>query len=186
MKLYIKYMVSFRCKMLVQEKLRKLGIPYVSVELGEVEVSENISTEKLYQFKSALLTLGLELIEDKKAILIEKIKNVIVQMVHYSDEVPDTNNSDFLSEKLNHNYRHLAKIFSEVTGDTIEHYIIAQKIEKIKEFLSYNELNLTEISYRLNYSSVAHLSYQFKKFTGLTPTLFKSLNSNHRTALENV
>ena len=170
--------------MLVQEKLCKLGIAYENVELGQVEILENISTEKLYQFKSALLLLGLELIEDKKAILIEKIKNVIVQMVHYSDEVPDTKNSDFLSEKLNQNYRHLAKIFSEVTGNTIEHYIIAQKIEKIKEFLSYDELNLTEISYRLNYSSVAHLSYQFKKYTGLTPSVFKSLNCDNRVALE--
>jgi len=186
MTLYIKNMVSNRCKIVVREKLDKLGIVYTGLELGQVQIPETTSTDQINQFKSALSIAGLELIEDKKIILIEKIKHVIVQMIHYSEEIPDTKNSDFLSEQLGHNYRYLAKMFSEVTGTTIEHYIISQKIEKIKEFLSYDELTLTQISYRMNYSSVAHLSYQFKKFTGVSPSIFKMSWQNHRIALDNV
>ena len=179
-------MVSIRCKLLVKSELDKLGLHYLKVELGEVNVKENLTEEQRNQLKAELLKSGLELMDDKKAILIEKIKNLIVEMVHYSEEVPKTNFSDFLSEKLNHDYTYLANLFSEVTGITIEQYMIAHKIERVKELLIYDELTLTEISYRLNYSSVAHLSNQFKKVTGLTPTFFKNLKHKKRNTLENV
>jgi len=130
--------------------------------------------------------MGLELMDDKRAILIEKIKGVIVEMVHYMDEPVKVNFSDYLSEKLDHDYTYLANMFSEVTGITIEHFVIAHKIERAKELLIYDELNLTEIAYKLNYSSVAHLSTQFKKVTGLTPTFFKQLKSKKRSTLESL
>ncbi len=186
MKLFIKYMVSLRCKMVVKLELNKLGLHYTKVELGEVEVMENITAEQHNQLKNGLLQSGLELMDNQKSILIEKIKNTIVEMVHYSEEMPKINFSDYISEKLNHEYTYLANLFSEVTGVTIEHYIIAHKIERVKELLLYNELNLTEISYKLNYSSVAHLSNQFKKITGLTPTFFKNLKNKRLTALNDV
>ena len=179
-------MVSIRCKMVVKSELDKLGLHYLKVELGEVNVKENLTDEQLNQLKTELLKSGLELMDDKKAILIERIKNVIIEMVHYDEEVPKVNFSDFLSEKLNHDYTYLANLFSEVTGITIEQYMIAHKIERVKELLIYDELTLTEISYRLNYSSVAHLSNQFKKVTGLTPTFFKNLKHKKRNTLENV
>jgi AraC-like DNA-binding protein len=179
-------MVSIRCKMIVQQKLNKLGLHYCTVDLGEVDVKENITSKQREQLRILLLKSGLELMDDKKAVLIERIKNVIVEMVHYSQEVPKVKNSDYISEKLNHDYTYLANLFSEATGITIEQYIIAHKIERVKEFLLYDELNLTEISYKLNYSSVAHLSHQFKKVTGLTPTFYKHLKNKKRTALENV
>ncbi|MFA5329790.1 MAG: AraC family transcriptional regulator [Prolixibacteraceae bacterium] len=177
MKLFIKYMVSIRCKMAVKSALDKLGIHHVKVELGEVEIMENITDEQRDQLKANLLKSGLELMDDQKAILIEKIKNVIIEMIHYSDELPKINFSTHISEKLGHDYTYLANLFSEVTGLTIEHYIIAHKIERAKELLLYDDLNLTEISYRLKYSSVAHLSSQFKKVTGLTPTYFRELKN---------
>jgi AraC-like DNA-binding protein len=186
MKLYIKYMVSIRCKMLVKSELDKLGLHYGVIELGEVQTIEDATPAQLDQLKSALLKSGLELMDDKKAILIEKIKTVIIEMVHYEDELPKTKHSDYISAKLSHDYTYLANLFSEATGITIEHYIIVHKIEKVKELLLYDELNLTQISYKLNYSSVAHLSSQFKKITGLTPTFFKELKQKRRTTLENV
>lgn len=185
-KLYIKYMVSIRCKMMVKSEMEKLGLRYVVVDLGDVEVIGGITPEQRDQLKIALLKSGLELMDDQRAMLIEKIKNVIVELVHYTDEVPKTNFSDFLSEKLDYDYTYLANIFSEVTGTTIEKYIIAHKIERVKELLLYDELNLSEISYKLNYSSVAHLSNQFKKVTGLTPTFFKRLKRKRRNTLDNV
>jgi AraC-like DNA-binding protein len=186
MKLYIKYMVSIRCKMVVKSELEKLGLHYMVVDLGHVEIREDMTAGQREHLKIALLKSGLELMDDKKAMLIEKIKNVIVEMVHYTDEVPNVNFSDYLSEKLNYDYTYLANLFSEVTGITIEHFIIAHKIERVKELLLYDELNLTQISYKLNYSSVAHLSNQFKKVTGLTPTFFKKLKEKKLTALEDV
>lgn len=177
MKLFIKYMVSVRCKMAVKSALDKLGIHHVKVELGEVEIMEELSDEQRDQLKSMLLKSGLELMDDQKAILIEKIKNVIIEMIHFTDELPKVNFSTYISEKLGHDYTYLANLFSEVTGLTIEHYIIAHKIERAKELLLYDDLNLTEISYRLKYSSVAHLSSQFKKVTGLTPTYFRVLKN---------
>lgn len=186
MKLFIKYMVSIRCKMVVKAELEKLGLDHGVVDLGEVEVKGHLSDEQRERLRKALLVSGLELMDDKKAILIEKIKSVIVEMVHYMDEAPRTKNSDYISEKLHHDYTYLANLFSEATGITVEQYIIAHKIERVKELLLYDELTLTEISYRLNYSSVAHLSAQFKKVTGLTPTFFKNLKKKRRIPLEDV
>jgi AraC-like DNA-binding protein len=179
-------MVSIRCKMVVKAELQKLGLHYIMVELGEAEIKEDITDEQREQLKTGLLRSGLELMEDKKAMLIEKIKNVVIEMVHYADELPKIKNSEYISEKLHHDYTYLANLFSESTGTTIEHFIIIHKIEKVKELLLYDELNLTEISYKLNYSSVAHLSNQFKKVTGLTPTYFKKLKDKKRITLENV
>src|ERR1044072_1773745 len=166
--------------MVVKEELKKLGLHYTSVELGEIEIMEDISVEQHDQFKVALLRSGLELMDDKKSILIQKIKNVIVELVHYSEEPLTINFSDYLSEKLNHNYTYLANLFSEVQGITIEKFMIAHKIERVKELLVYDELNLTQIAYQLHYSSVAHLSAQFKKVTGLTPSHFKQLKEKRR------
>ncbi|WP_396168598.1 helix-turn-helix domain-containing protein [Flavobacterium sp.] len=186
MVLYIKYMVSLRCKMLVKEELKKLGLHYVIVDLGMVEILEDISAEKFQDLKNNLALSGLELLDDKKSVLIEKIKNVIIEMVHYTDEIPKVNYSDYIAEKLHHDYTYLSNIFSEVKGTTIQQYIIVHKIERVKELLLYGELNLTEISYMLNYSSVAHLSNQFKKITGLSPTFFKKLKQKRHQNLENI
>lgn len=177
MKLFIKYMVSDRCKLTVKSALDKLGIHHVKVELGEVEIMENITEEECDQLKNTLLKSGLELMDDHNAILIEKIKNAIIEKIHLSNELSKINFSTYISKKLEHDYTYLANLFSEVTGLTIEHYIIMHKIERAKELLLYDDLNLTEISYRLNYSSVAHLSNQFKKVTGLTPTYFRELKN---------
>lgn len=168
-------MVSLRCKMLVKEELKKLGIGYATVELGTVQMLQVISKEKREALKQNLLKSGLELLDNKKSILIENIKDVIIEMIHYADELPDINYSDYISEKLQQDYTHLSNTFSEVQGITIQHYIIIHKIEKVKELLLYDELNLTEIAYKLQYSSVAHLSNQFKKITGLSPSFFKNL-----------
>lgn len=175
-----------RCKMAVKAELDKLGLHYTKVELGEVEIMEDITEEQQNQLKLGLLQSGLELMDDQKSILIERIKNTIIEMVHYNEELPKINFSDYLSDHLRHDYTYLANLFSEVTGVTIEHFIIAHKIERVKELLLYNELNLTEISYKLNYSSVAHLSNQFKKVTGLTPTFFKHLKNKRLTTLNDV
>lgn len=177
MKIFIKNMVSLRCKMVVKLELEKLGIPYTAIELGEVDVKGNVSREVREELNTALLNSDLELLENKKSILIEKIKNIIIEMIHYSDEPPKTNFSDFLSSKLNYDYNYLSNLFSEVKGTTIAHFIIAHKIERAKELLVYDELTLTEIAQKLHYSSVAHLSNQFKKVTGLTPSFFKHLKS---------
>ena len=186
MKLYIKYMVSHRCKMVVKEALNKLGLQYINIDLGVVESIDDINDKILEQLKANLLLSGLELLDDKKAILIEKVKNVITEMVHYTDKLPTVNYSDYISEKLGYDYTYLSNIFSEVKGITIQQYIINHKIERVKELLLYDELNLTEISYKLNYSSVAHLSHQFKKVTGLTPSYFKRLKLKRKGLLENV
>ncbi|MES1219553.1 MAG: AraC family transcriptional regulator [Bacteroidota bacterium] len=179
-------MVSNRCKLAVKEELRKLGLHFIVVDLGEVEVMENISAEKREQLKTSLHEIGLELMDDKRAVLIEKIKNVIVEMVHHSDEEMTTNFSDFLSKKLNHDYTYLANLFSEVQGTTIEQFIISHKVERIKELIIYDELNITEIAWKMNYSSVAHLSNQFKKATGLSPTHFKQLKDKRRSPIEEI
>ena len=172
--------------MVVKAELEKLGLHYIVVELGEAEIMESISEEQHDQFKEALLKSGLELLDDKKSVLIQKIKNVIIELIHYSEEPLAINFSDHLSQKLNHNYTYLANLFSEVQGTTIEKFIIAHKIERVKELLVYNELNLTEIAYLMHYSSVAHLSAQFKKITGLTPSHFKQLREKRLTMLENL
>jgi len=186
LKLYIKYMVSNRCKIAVKEELKKLGLHFMVVDLGEVEIMENISPQMREQVKIALLESGFELMDDKRSVLIEKIKNTVIEMVHHSDEVIKTNFSNYLSEKLNHDYTYLANLFSEVQGSTIEQFIISHKIERIKELLIYGEQNITEIAWRMNYSSVAHLSNQFKKVTGLSPSHFKALKDKRRSPLEDV
>ena len=174
-KLFIKYMVSLRCKMMVKDELEKLGLHHAVVDLGTVEILEDVTTEQRVQLKENLMKSGLELLDNKKSVLIEKIKNIIIEMIHYSDELPKMNYSDYISEKLGYDYTYLANIFSEVKGMTIQQFIIIHKIERVKELLIYDELNLTEISYKLHYSSVAHLSNQFKKITGLTPTFYRQL-----------
>lgn len=185
-KLFIKYMVSIRCKLVVKSELDKLGLHYTKLNLGEVDVVEDITAEQYHQLKNALSKSGLELMDDKRAILIERIKNIIIEMIHYADEPHPKSISDFISNQLNKDYNYLSNLFSEVTGSTIEHFVISHKIERVKELLMYDKLNLTEISYRLNYSSVAHLSSQFKKITGLTPTFFKELKYKRLSAPENV
>jgi AraC-like DNA-binding protein len=179
-------MVSTRCKMAVKEELKKLGLHFIVVDLGEVEIMETISAEQTSQLKTALLASGLELMDDKRAVLIEKIQNVITQMVHHSDDLPKVNYSDFISEKLNYDYTYLSNLFSEVKGITIQQFIIIHKIERAKELLCYEELSLTEISYKLHYSSVAHLSNQFKKVTGLTPSHYKQLKDKMRSPIEDI
>ncbi len=181
-------MVSIRCKTIIKTELERLGLHYSTVELGEADIEENITKEQYDQLNNALKKLGLELMDDKKSMLIEKIKNVIVELIHYSDndEELKMNFSDYLSERLQYNYTYLANLFSEVQGTTIEHYIIYHKIERVKELLVYDELTLTQIAYKLNYSSVAHLSNQFKKVTGLTASHFKKLRDKRRKALEDV
>jgi AraC-like DNA-binding protein len=179
-------MVSARCKMAVKEVLKSLDLHFVLVDLGEVDVMESLSTEQRGKLKTALLAEGFELMDDKRAVLIERIKNAIVEMVHHTDELIKTNFSDFLSAKLNHDYTYLANLFSEVQGTTIEQYIIAHKVERIKEFIIYDELNITEIAYKMNYSSVAHLSNQFKKVTGLSPSHFKKLKDKRRSPIEDI
>jgi len=179
-------MVCIRCKMVVKEELTKLGLHFTTVELGEAEIMGKMSEEQHGQFKVALLRSGLELMDDKKSVLIQKIKNVIIELAHYSEEPLTVNLSEFLSEKLHHDYTYLANLFSEVQGTTIEKFFIAHKIERVKELLVYDELNLTEIAYQMHYSSVAHLSAQFKKVTGLTPSHFKQLKDKRRSMLDDV
>lgn len=179
-------MVSLRCKMVVHEELNNLGIKHAVVDLGIVEVMNDMTKQQREILKENLLKYGLELLDDKKSILIEKIKNVITEMIHYSDELPKENFSDYISEKLGYDYTYLANTFSEVKGITIQHFIIVNKIEKVKELLLYDELNLTEISYKLNYSSVAHLSNQFKKITGLSPSFYKQLKQKRTRNLEDI
>ena len=186
MKLYIKYMVSLRCKIIVKVCLEKLGIHAINIDLGLVEVHENISTAQSDQLKKKLRPFGLELMDDQKSILIDRVKNVIIEMIHYCDELPKVNYSDYISEKLNYDYTYLSNVFSEVKGTTIQHFIIIHKVEKIKELLLYNQLNLSEISYKLHYSSVAHLSNQFKKITGLSPSFFKKMGNKRAGNLEDL
>lgn len=179
-------MVSNRCKIAVKEVLRKMELHFVVVDLGEVEIMEDLTGDNHAQLKAALLDEGFELMDDKRAILIEKIKTVITEMVHNSDEEVNMNYSDYIVGKLNYDYNYLSSLFSELKGITIQQFIIVHKIERAKELLLYGELNLTQISYKLHYSSVGHLSNQFKKVTGLSPTAFKQLKHNSRRAIEDV
>ena len=179
-------MVSNRCKMAVKEELRNLGLHFIVVDLGEVEIMENISMDQREILKAKLLQSGLELMDDKKAMLIEKIKTVIIEMVHHSNEIIKVNFSDYLSEKMNHDYTYLSNLFSEVQGTTIEQFIISHKTERIKELIIYGEHNITEIAWKMGYSSVAHLSSQFKKVTGLSPSHFKQMKDKRRSPIEEI
>lgn len=186
MKLYVKYMVSRRCKMMVDNELKKLGITAVVVGLGEVEVLDDLTPEQKVELKKNLLESGLELLDDKKMILIDRVKTIIVEMIHYSEELPLVNYSDYISDRMHLEYNYLSDTFSVVTGITIQQFIINHKIEKAKELILYDELNITEISQKLHYSSVAHLSNQFKKVTGLTPSFFKQIKSKRQGNLEDL
>lgn len=186
MKIYIKYMVSLRCKLMVKEILVKNHIKFTLVDLGVVELYEELSDKKREKLRVALGRCGFELLDDKKSILIEKIKNVIIEMIHYSDDVPKQNYSDYISEKLHYDYTYLSNVFSEVKGITVQQYIIVHKIERVKELLLYDELNLTEISRKMHYSSVSHLSTQFKKITGLSPSYYKLLKQKRTGSLESL
>ncbi len=179
-------MVSLRCKMVVRQELQKLGLHYVNVDLGTVEILEKITDLQKEQLHKNLKVFGLELLDDKRKIIIERIKSVIIEMIHYSEEMPKVNYSDYISEKLGYDYTYLANTFTEVKGITIQQYIILHKIERVKELLLYDEVNLTEISYMLHYSSVSHLSNQFKKVTGLTPSFFKKLKEKRKGNLEDL
>jgi AraC-like DNA-binding protein len=179
MKIHIKYMISSRCKILVRDVLNEMGLHFVMVELGEVEIMEIISNAQREYLRSELQDAGLELMEDKRAILLEKIKYTILDVVHNREEDKRINFSHYLSEKLGYDYTYLASIFSEASETTIEQYMIAQKVEHIKELLTYDELSIAEIGWKMNYSSAAHLSNQFKKVTGLSPTHFKNLKNEN-------
>ena len=179
-------MVSHRCKMMVKEELKKMGIQYVIVNLGMVEILEDITLKQREDLKRCLKKSGLELLDDKRSILVEKIKVVIIEMIHYSEEEPKMNYSDYISEKLGYDYTYLANVFSEVKGITIQQFIILNKIERVKELILYDELTLSEIAFRLHYSSAAHLSNQFKKVTGLRPIYFKEIASKRRRNLEDL
>ena len=177
-------MVCSRCKMVVKDELIKFGLHPVNVELGEVIVSEELSASQKKQLNKALLSFGFVLIDDKRSRMIEKIKNAIIELVHNTEKKIKTNLSEHISRQLNQDYNYLSNLFSEVEGTTIEQYFIAQKIEKVKELLVYDELSLSEIAILMNYSSVSHLSKQFKKVTGFTPTYYKQLKERKRIPLE--
>jgi AraC-like DNA-binding protein len=172
--------------MIVKSEFEKLGLHYIMVELGEAEIMEYLSEEQQNQLNINLKKSGFEIMDDTRSILVEKIKNSIIELVHYSDKQLKINLSDYLSEKLDYNYTYLANLFSENQGTSIEHFSLAHKIERVKELLVYDELNITEIAYKLHYSSVSHLSNQFKKMTGLTPSHYKRLKNKRRKPLENV
>ena len=186
MKIFIKHMISTPCKIFVKDELNKLGIRYNSVELGEVEVNGQLSSVQREALGNSLNKYGFELMIDKRIILVEKIKGIIIEMVYYTDERLSTKYSYTLSEKLGFNYTYLAGIFSENMGITIEKYMILLKVERIKELIMFGELNMTEIAWKLNYSSIAHLSFQFKKVTGLTPSQFRQSNNNRRISIEEI
>lgn len=185
--LFIKNMVCNRCIMAVQNELNKLGLEAKDVKLGEATLEKKeLTPEQKKKLSKALIPLGFEVIDDKKSRIIEQIKNIIIDLVHQQDNDIKTNLSEVLSTKLHHDYNYLSNLFSEVEGTTIEKYFIAQKIEKVKELLVYDELSLSEIAFRLNYSSVAYLSNQFKKVTGLTPSHFKQIRADKRRPLDKV
>jgi AraC-like DNA-binding protein len=179
-------MVSLRCKMVVRQELEKLGLKYNSIDLGTAELMQDMTDEQHDALKTNLKMSGLELLDDKKSILVEKTKGAIVDMIHYTDEIPKENYSDYISKKLNYDYTYLSNLFTEVTGTTIQQFIILHKIERVKELLLYEELNIAEISYKLHYSSAAHLSAQFKKVTGLSPSYFKKLKQKRKGNLEDL
>lgn len=185
-KLYIKNMVCDRCKMVVKSELDKLGIRVLNVNLGEVTLVSPLSSEQKILVEKTLHPLGFEVIDDKKSRLIEQVKTYVIELVHYNNNDLKVNLSDYLSEKLHLDYNYISNLFSEIEGKTIEKYFIAQKIERVKELLVYDELSLSEIAFRLNYSSTAHLSSQFKKVTGLTPSHFKEIKASKRKPLDKV
>ncbi|WP_075603143.1 helix-turn-helix domain-containing protein [Saccharicrinis aurantiacus] len=186
MKIYIKNMVCIRCQIVVKSVLDKLGLQHVYVKIGEAKIIGKLSANQIKELDVELRKSGLLVMDDKRSILIESIKNAIIALVHYTDDQIKVNLSNYLSQKLNHNYTYMANLFSEVNGITIEKFYLAHKIERVKELIVYDELNLSEIAYKMHYSSVAHLSNQFKKITGLTPSSFKIMKNKRRDTLEDV
>ena len=186
MKIYIKYMVSIRCKMAVKEALKGLGLHFVFVDLGAVEIMEELSAEQRQQLKVILHRSGLELMDDKKAELIQQTKKLILDLIYNTDDGLDMSFTVYLSQQTHQEYPYLANLFLEVQGTTIQQYIIIHKVERIKELIIYGELSITEITWKMNYSSVAHLSNQFKKITGLTPTHFRQLKEKRMQTMEEV
>lgn len=182
--LYVKNMVCNRCKMVLRTELEKLGIEPINIDLGEVQLETELSAAQKQALSQNLQTLGFELIDDKKSRLIERIKTIIIELVHQQNSALSKNLSVYLTEALHYEYSYLSNLFTAVEGTTIEQYFINQKIERVKELLVYDELSLNEIAYQLNYSSVAHLSNQFKKITGLTPSHFRQLKDKKRKALD--
>lgn len=180
MKLYIKYMASIRSIMFVKSVLDTIGIRYRAVDIGEIDIFHVLNSDQYLQLRKALLMKGFELIDDKRIVLVERIKSIIVEMIRSHEACPKFNFSDYVSKRMNYDYTYLANLFSDVTGITIEYYVIAHKVERVKELLVYEGLNLSEISYRLDYSSVAHLSSQFKKVTGLTPSFYRRMKNIRR------
>ncbi|MFT3993556.1 MAG: AraC family transcriptional regulator [Dysgonomonas sp.] len=185
-KIYIKNMVCNRCIMVVQAELSKLDIIPLSVELGEVSLQKELTSEQKKQLAIRLEELGFALIDDRRGHLIEQIKTAVIELVHFNDNNLKVNLSNYISDKVHHDYKYISNLFSEIEGITIEKYFIAQKIERVKELLVYGELTINEIAFKLNYSSVAHLSAQFKKITGLTPSHFKQIKENKRKPLDEV
>lgn len=179
-------MVCIRCQMVVKSELEKLGLEYIYVNVGEADVIGNLQPDQLAQLDIELKKSGLQLMDNRRSILVEKIKSAVIELVHYTEDQIKVNLSDYLSDKLNYDYTYLANLFSEVKGITIEKFYLTHKIEKVKELIVYDELNLSEIAYKMHYSSAAHLSNQFKKITGLTPSHFKNLKDKRRDTLENV
>lgn len=186
MTIHIKNMVCHRCIMAVQRELEKLHIQTKNIQLGEVTINGELSAEQMSKLSQNLTVLGFEIIDDKRSFLVERIKNIVIEAIHHKDSPLKINFSELISKELNHDYNYLSHLFSEVEGITIEKYVIAQKIEKVKELLVYDELSLSEIAYKMNYSSVAYLSNQFKKVTGLTPSHFKQIKENKRKPLDKV
>lgn len=184
--LFIKNMVSLRCKMMVKSELEKLGMTCSLVELGEVRIIGKLTKEKMNEFEAALKEMGLELLDNKKTRLVEKIKTTVIEMIHYDEELQQINFSDFLSEKIGMHYTTISTVFSQSKCITLEHFIMIHKIERVKELLIYDELSIKEIAYKMNYSSSSHLSNQFKKVTGLTPTFFKTMKTFRRKGLEDL
>ncbi len=186
MRLFIKYMVSIRCISAVSAILKECKIQPHNTQLGEIEIPDDVSTEQMKLLDQKLKQAGFELMEDKKAQMIEKTIGVIIDMIHNQEDGPKVNYSDYISEKLHFDYTYISNVFSHIKGITIQQFIIIHKIERIKELIIYNELSISEIAWKLNYSSAAHLSNQFKKITGLTPSSFKALKIRLRKPLEEV
>ena len=186
MKLYIKNMVCNRCKMVVKSELEKFGLHIISVELGQVDIIETLNKEKVTELNEVLVRVGFELIEDKKSRVIEKVKNLIIDLVYSKSNLLKINLSESITTTVGQDYSYISSLFSQQENITIEHYYILQKIERVKELIVYDELSLSEIAFQLNYSSTSHLSKQFKKVTGLTPTDFKNLKGQKRMSIENL
>lgn len=186
LKLFIKNMLCVRCQMVVKAELEKLGLHYNYVKIGEADVVKDMLPAQLEAFNLGLKKAGLVLMDDKKSILVEKIRSIIIELVHFTEDQIKVNLSDFLSEKLGYDYTYLANLFSEINGVTIEKFYLTHKIERVKELIVYGDLNLSEIAWKMHYSSVAHLSNQFKKLTGMTPTHFKMLKNKSLDSLNDV